>query len=227
MDGTLKDLGPSATLAGAPRSTPTAAQHPVFARLWARMSGKVGSEQIRTELLAGLRGRVVEVGAGDGRNFAHYPEDVSEVLAIEPESYLRRLASAAAQTAPVPVTVLDGVAESLPVEDGGVEGAITSLVLCSVHDQKQALAELHRALAPGGELRFYEHVVARGRFGRALQAALDGSGVWPHLGAGCHLSRDTVAAIASSGFEVEQIRRFPSGPGSLGVPFVLGTARRV
>lgn len=202
------------------------AQHPVFARFWSRVSARVGTRELRAELLAGLSGRVIEVGAGDGRNFAHYPPAVTEVLAIEPEHYLRRLAGDAAQTAPVPVTVLEGVADSLPAGDGDFQGAVSSLVLCSVPDQSTALAELRRVLAPGGELRFYEHVVAHRRLGRAVQASLDGSGVWPHLGAGCHLSRDTVAAIGAGGFQVQSIRRFASGPGSFGVPFVLGSARR-
>lgn len=74
--------------------------------------------------------------------------------------------------------------------------------------------------------RFYEHVIAERTLGKAVQAGLDGSGIWPHLGAGCHLARDTVGTIAAAGFTVEQVRRFTSGPGPLGLPFVLGTARR-
>lgn len=202
------------------------AHHPVFARVWSRISGTVGSDRRRVQLLAGLRGQVLEVGAGDGRNFAHYPPEVREVLAVEPEPYLRRRAREAARTAPVPVTVLDGSAEALAFEDGSVHGVVSSLVLCSVSDQQLALAELRRVLAPDGELRFFEHVLARRRLGRALQAGLDGSGVWPRLGAGCHLSRDTLGAIAAAGFTVEQLRRFSSGPGPLGLPFVLGSARR-
>jgi AhpD family alkylhydroperoxidase len=215
------------TLAARTRSSGTgAAQHPVFARVWSHISGKVGSDKQRSELLAGLRGRVLEVGAGDGRNFAHYPPEVSEVLAVEPEPYLRRLASGAARAAPVPVTVVDGTAELLPHEDGVFDSVVSSLVLCSVVDQEIALAELHRVLMPGGELRFYEHVIAERTLGKAIQASLDGSGIWPHLGAGCHLARDTVGTIAAAGFTVEQVRRFTSGPGPLGLPFVLGTARR-
>lgn len=207
-------------------SAPCAHQHPVFARVWSHISGRVGSHRQRTELLAGLRGRVLEVGAGDGRNFSHYPPEVVEVLALEPEPYLRGLAADAAGAAAVSVTVLDGTAEAVPHEDGAFDSIVSSLVLCSVLDQSAALAEMNRVLAPGGELRFFEHVVAEGSLGRAVQNGLDGSGVWPHLGAGCHLARDTVGAITAAGFTVQRIRRFTSGPGPLGVPFVLGSARR-
>jgi SAM-dependent methyltransferase len=207
-------------------AAPCAHQHPVFARVWSHISGRVGSHRQRTELLAGLRGRVLEVGAGDGRNFSHYPQEVSEVLALEPEPYLRGLAAEAAGAAQVSVTVLDGTAEDVPHEDGAFDSIVSSLVLCSVLDQEVALTEMHRVLAPGGELRFFEHVVAEKSLGRAVQSGLDGSGVWPQLGAGCHLARDTLGAIAVAGFSVERIRRFTSGPGPLGVPFVLGSARR-
>jgi ubiquinone/menaquinone biosynthesis C-methylase UbiE len=189
------------------------------------MASRVGSDQQRTELLAGLHGSVLEIGAGDGRNFAHYPPEVSEVLAIEPEPYLRRIAQRAAQSAPVAVKVLDGTAEALPLHDGACNAVVSSLVLCSVVDQQTALAELRRVLAPGGELRFYEHVLARQAFGAAIQAHLDDWGIWPRLGAGCHLSRDTVTAIADAGFTLQTLRRSTSGPGRLGIPFVLGTAR--
>jgi len=201
-----------------------AGHHPVFARVWSHASGKVGSARERSELLAGLSGRVLEVGAGDGRNFAHYPRGVAEVLAVEPEPYLRRLASRAAREAHVQITVVDGTAESLPQDDGVFDSVVTSLVLCSVVDQEIALAELHRVLVPGGELRFFEHVIAEGSVGRAVQGSLDRSGIWPQLGAGCHLARDTVAAIADAGFSIEQVRRFTSGP--VGPPFVIGIARR-
>jgi len=202
-----------------------ARQHPVFARVWTRMSGRVGSERQRSELLAGLSGRVLEVGAGDGRNFALYPPGVQEVVAIEPEPYLRERALRAAAGAPVRVSVIDGIAESLPLADGACQAAVTSLVLCSVSDPRAALAEIARVLSPGGELRFFEHVLAGHPLGALAQRRLDGWGVWPHLAGGCHLARDTVAAIGAAGFSVEQLRPLPSGLGGLGIPFVLGAAR--
>jgi SAM-dependent methyltransferase len=215
----------SSSARGRPQ-TDDRAQHPVFARYWSRISGRVVADSRRAELLAGLHGRVLEVGAGDGRNFAHYPREVSEVLAVEPEPYLRALAREAARRAAVSITVLDGSAELLPGDDRSWDSVVSSLVLCSVDDQQVALAEVRRVLAPSGELRFFEHVVAEQGFGKALQTGLDGSGIWPRLGGGCHLARDTVGSLAAAGFTVERIRRFTSGPGTLGIPFVLGMARQ-
>ncbi|MHB1468745.1 MAG: class I SAM-dependent methyltransferase [Solirubrobacteraceae bacterium] len=201
-------------------------EHPLFARVWSRVAGFVVPEQRRRELLAGATGRMLEIGAGDGRSFAHYPAAVTELVAIEPEPRLRQIASAAARRAKLPVTVLDGSAESLPIADGELDGVVSSLVLCSVSDQAKALSEMRRVLRPDGELRFYEHVVSDRQATRALQSGLDASGVWPRLGAGCHLARDTLSAIAEAGLELERVQRTYAGPGEYGVPFVLGLARR-
>lgn len=97
-----------------------AQHHPWFARVWARLSGCIGGDAERGELLCGLSGRVLEIGAGDGRNFAHYPSAVSEIVAIEPEPYLRGHAIDAARRASRHVTVLDARAEALPLADRGL-----------------------------------------------------------------------------------------------------------
>src|SRR4051794_5210796 len=138
--------------------------HPIFARAYikgAPGAEKRGVAEHRRENLAGLSGRVLELGAGNGLNFAWYPEAVSEVVAVEPEPTLREAAVAAAGQASVPVTVVGGVADALPFDDESFDAAVASLVLCSVPDQARALAELRRVVRPGGELRFYEHVQAR------------------------------------------------------------------
>ena len=162
------------------------------------------------------------MGAGDGLNFAHYPATVTALTAVEPEPHLRAGAQRRARDAPVTVTVIDGTAEDLPVPSAAFDAVVACLVLCSVTDQAQALAELVRVLRPGGELRFYEHVVARGGAGAALQRGLDRSGLWPRLGAGCHLARDTGAAMTAAGLTIEACRRFSSG----GLPHIAGVARR-
>ncbi len=204
--------------------------HPLFARLYARMSTREeqqGQADHRREALAGLTGRVVEVGAGNGLNFGHYPDSVTEVLAVEPEVYLRQLGAQEAERAAVPVRVLDGVADRLPAADAEFDAAVASLVLCSVPDQGRALGELFRVIRPGGELRFYEHVVAhRPRAARAQRAA---DVIWPHLAGGCHASRDTRASIEQAGFVIEAERRFIFAPSPLvfpAAPRILGKARR-
>ncbi len=155
-------------------AVPTDISHPLFARMWTLLlspgAEHAGMAEHRDELLAGLDGRVIEVGAGNGLNFRHYPAAVTEVVALEPEPYLRRRAERAAAAAPVSVTVVAGVADALPAEDGGFDAGVASLVLCSVPDQAAALRELRRVIRPGGELRFYEHVLARGRGRRGAAA---------------------------------------------------------
>ncbi|MEO8092635.1 MAG: class I SAM-dependent methyltransferase [bacterium] len=204
--------------------------HPLFARVFVWLMSHESREQLehRRELLDGLSGRVVEVGAGNGRNFALYPDQVSEVVAVEPEPYLRRLAVQAAGSAPVPVRVIDGLADRLPFDPGAFDAAVTSLVLCSVFDQGQALAELHRVIRPGGELRFYEHVVAdEARLARAQRLA--DRLFWPHVGGGCHTSRDTGGAITAAGFQLQRCTRLsvrPSPLMALVAPHILGAALR-
>jgi len=181
---------------------------------------------LRAELLAGLSGRVVEVGPGNGPTFPHYPPAVTEVVAVEPEPYLRRHAQAAAADAPVPVDVRAGVAEALPLPDGAFDAAVTCGVLCTVRDQAAALAELRRVLRPGAEFRFMEHVRAAGGVKAHVQRALDVSRVWPAIGGGCHCSRDTVAAIRGAGFEIRELRETTVGPAWMHTnPQVIGVAR--
>ncbi|MEO3927555.1 class I SAM-dependent methyltransferase [Micromonosporaceae bacterium B7E4] len=206
--------------------------HPIFARFYERVSvlmDRAGAVEHRRALVAGLAGRVVEIGAGNGRMFAHYPTSVSEVLAVEPEPRLRATATAAATTAGVPVQVVTGTADALPAADGEFDAAVVALVLCTVPDQAAALAEIRRVLRPGGELRFYEHVAAEepGLL-RRTQRILDGT-VWPRLFAGCRTGRDTAAAITGAGFRIGELRRFRfpgSRPGNPAAPHILGRAIR-
>ena len=178
------------------------------------------------ELLAGLSGRVVEVGAGNGMNVAHYPSDVDEVVALEPEPYLRARAEEAARSAPVGVEVGDAAAYLLPFDAGSFDAAVASLVLCTIPDSARALGELRRVLLPGGELRFMEHVRSDRPRKARLQEGLDRSGIWPCIAGGCHCSRDTVAAIESAGFTIDRLRSFDVGPAWMHTnPHVLGLAR--
>lgn len=188
-------------------------QHRRFARMYERMSAESerrGTARHRDRMLAGLTGRVIEIGAGNGMNFSHYPDTVTEVVAVEPEDYLRGLAERAAENAPVPVSVVAGHATALPVEDDGFDAAVASLVLCSISDTRAALNEIRRVMKPTGELRFFEHVRSAKPWFGLLEDAI--TPLQSRLGGGCHPNRDTAKAIRAAGFEIEELDRFYYAP---------------
>ena len=204
-------------------------EHPLFARFAALVAANEGDEEreFRHETLAGLRGRVIEIGSGSGPNFEHYPDTVSELVAVEPEPTLRAKAIEATKGLGSPIRVVDALADDLPFEDGEFDAAVAVLVLCSVPDQARALAELRRVVRPGGELRFYEHVIGSSRRLATVQRAL--APALARVFGGCRADRDTGAAIEEAGFHVERCRRFlrrklADAPAA---PRILGAARRV
>jgi ubiquinone/menaquinone biosynthesis C-methylase UbiE len=203
--------------------------NPVFARLFDRFAAKDkgrGEDELRRELVAGLSGRVVEVGPGNGINFQHYPAAVEELVAVEPEPYLRGRAEQTAGSVEIHVRVLDGTADALPVADASADAVVVAGVLCSVPDVPAALAEFRRVLRPGGELRFYEHVRSRRPGFARYQDAV--SVAWPRLMGGCRPNRDTLAAIERGGFRIERCRGFgfPADARAYPVtPRILGVAR--
>ncbi len=202
--------------------------NPFFARIWplAATHEAEAIRALRRENLAGLSGRVLEVGAGIGTNFPHYPDAVQRVVAVEPEPRLAARARAAADLVPVSVGVMAETAEGFS-GDEPFDAVVCSLVLCSVRDPDSVLQRLYSLLRPGGELRYLEHVAsdgARGRFQRFADATL-----WPRLFGNCHTHRDTERSILEAGFEVDTSRREFTLPVWAPLPvseLALGRARR-
>ena len=190
--------------------------HPVFARIFPRLSRAMEAGGIaarRQPLLDGLTGQVIDVGASTGTDFGHYPPAVDRVIAIEPEPGCARSRQPPPAPHRSPVTVTDGLASALPAADASFDAAIVTFVLCTVPDQDAALREIHRVLKPGGLLCFLEHVRADTPGLTRIQRALDAA-VWPHLFGGCHLGRDTAAAIERAGFSIARLERFPVPQGT-------------
>jgi SAM-dependent methyltransferase len=202
--------------------------NPFFARLWPLVaSHEVEAIRVlRRENLAELSGRVLEVGAGVGTNFAFYPNSVEQVVAVEPEPRLSARARQAAAAASVPVLVVGETVEKFS-RDGQFDAVVCSLVLCSVSDPASVLRQLHSLLRPGGQLRFLEHVASAGFRGR-IQRFADAT-LWPRLLGNCHTHRDTERAINEAGFEVETARREWTLPAWAPLPvseLLLGRARK-
>ena len=156
----------------------------------------------RAELLRDLAGEVLEVGAGTSSTLGLYPKAVTRLVMCEPDPHMRRKLMEKRGT----IEVSDAAAEKLPFENESFDAVVCSLVLCSVRDQKAALAEIARVLKPGGKLVFLEHVAADGKPDRLKwQGRIEP--VWKHLMGNCHLTRRTEAAIAAAGLDIESIQR--------------------
>lgn len=178
----------------------------LFAALWKRSERALEPQlaALRREVTGDLRGAVLEIGCGTGANFAHYPHDAT-VTAIERNEHLVSPAHAAAVGAAAPVTVCRADAMALPFADGTFDAAVGTLVLCSVADLGATLAEMRRVLRPGGALRLLEHVRSEQRWAALTQRAA--TPLWQLVAGGCHLDRDSGAAVHAAGFEVEAVRR--------------------
>jgi len=177
----------------------------LFAAVYERAlaeSEEAGMRDRRRDLLAGASGRTVELGAGTGLNFEHYPDAVDELIVTEPfppmATRLRERVGAAA-------TVIEAPADRLPVADASVDTVVATLVLCTVDDVPATLAEVARVLRPGGRLLFAEHVRAEDRQLARWQDRLEKP--WKFVGHGCRCNRDTVAAIEASPLAIESLER--------------------
>ncbi|MGD0391217.1 MAG: methyltransferase domain-containing protein [Acidimicrobiales bacterium] len=187
--------------------------HPIFARIYARRS--VGEahlqEAYRRELLHGLSGRILEVGCGNGLNFAYYPPPVTEVVGVEPERYLRRQAQLASMKSRSTIQVVEGQAETVSeVVTGTFDAVVFSLVLCSVSDPRAVLAEAKKVLNEGAAVRVYEHVLSDDPRTARLQRLF--APVWSSVAGGCRPDRDTLSVIREE-FDISGARAFNFCPG--------------
>lgn len=175
----------------------------------------------RSRLLSEAGGEALEIGGGTGANLPHY-RDVRRLVITEPDPFMRKKLLPKLDQSTVPAEVLDAGAQNLPFEDDSFDVAVSTLVLCTVPDQREALAEIRRVLRPGGKLLFMEHVRGTGRISRRQDLLLP---LWRRLFGGCHPNRDTLTSIKSAGFGVRSLERFePPVPFSGIVPHIQGVA---
>jgi ubiquinone/menaquinone biosynthesis C-methylase UbiE len=180
----------------------------------------------REYLVTGLDGTVLDLGAGTGAMFPYFDRvaDAStEFHATEPDPHMRRQAAETAETLATPIHIESAPAQALPYDDDTFDAVIASMVFCTVPDVEAATSEVVRVLKPGGELRFFEHVIDDGWRARVQSAFAP---LWERLAGGCHLTRQTGSRlVADRSFDAVEIERL-----NLGVtpvrPFVRGRLRR-
>lgn len=178
----------------------------------------------RATVADGLRGRILDIGAGTGAMFPYYATNgaVEAVIALEPDQAMRRRGRRRGRSRTFPVHWVTGVGESLPLGDNSVDAIVCSVVLCTVEDPTAVIAEMSRVLRPDGELRVLEHVAANGLQGRFQRVISPG---WQRMAGGCHPDRPTDRLLERHPrFEPIETRRIRIGLPPIR-PFHLGRYR--
>ncbi len=154
----------------------------------------LGLRRYRRRLMSGLSGKVLELGAGTGRNGRNHPPATVSV-----DRDLAFLARAKRQGVRSDLVCAD--ARALPFRDGAFDRAVESLVFCSLPEPDRCLGELARVVAPGGEIRMLDHVLARGAWARVQRALAP---AWLAVTGDCHLDRDVKGLVERSGLRIER-----------------------
>jgi ubiquinone/menaquinone biosynthesis C-methylase UbiE len=158
----------------------------------------------RRRVVPVARGRVLEIGIGSGLNLPFYGSEVKEVIGLDPSSSLLAMAERQANEGRMLVTMLQGSAEAIPLEDASVDTVLTTWTLCSIPNAHAALNEVRRVLKPAGELVFVEHGKAPDQSVARWQDRL--TPLWRPIAGGCHLNRPIANLIKDAGFTLNDLR---------------------
>jgi ubiquinone/menaquinone biosynthesis C-methylase UbiE len=169
--------------------------------LW--IAERAGMSRRRENLLSRASGRVLELGAGTGLNLSHYPEDIEELVLTEPAAPMVSRLERRAKQSGHDSTVVVAPAERLPFEDDSFDTVISTLVLCTVENPRQAIDEIARVLRPGGQLLFLEHVRSDSARLARWQDRLHRP--WHAFAAGCNANRPTVDLLRDSPLRVQAV----------------------
>ena len=154
----------------------------------------------RERVISQAHGRVLEIGIGSGLNLALYGPNVDTILGLDPAPRLLEMAQDAANRSKIPVTLITGSAQAIPIDRGSIDTLVSTCTLCSIPDAGAALQEMRRVLKPGGQLLFVEHGSAPEESVRKWQDRL--TPLWKRIGGGCHLNRPIRALIEDAGFRM-------------------------
>jgi ubiquinone/menaquinone biosynthesis C-methylase UbiE len=147
-------------------------------------------------------GRVLEIGVGSGMNLPLYTRRATDILGLDPHPKLLAIASEKPRS--IPSKLIEGSAESIPLDDASVDTVVSTWSLCSICDLAEALAEIRRVVKPDGQLLFVEHGLAPEDNVRNWQNRL--TPLWKRLAGGCHLNRPISSLIVDAGFHLAKVR---------------------
>jgi SAM-dependent methyltransferase len=160
----------------------------------------------KLRVFANSPGEIVELGSGVGANFRYLPPG-TRVIAVEPNRAMHARLRARAARHKIELELHDVVGEQLDLPDASADMVVSSLVLCTVGDPSQVLAEVQRVLRPGGRYAFVEHVAAKGHpVLRRIQRLVRRPWAW--VFEGCSCERDLADVIARAGFASVDVEEY-------------------
>jgi ubiquinone/menaquinone biosynthesis C-methylase UbiE len=149
-------------------------------------------------------GRTLELGAGTGMNFIHYPAQ-TEGVATEPSTEMLKIALT--KSRPDGVRLVQSYAEELPFASSSFDAAFATLVFCSVKSPAQSFAELRRVVRKGGTVVLLEHVRPDGVLGPLFD--LMNMATVPLFDD--HMNRRTANEASAAGLSVVEVKKFGLG----------------
>jgi ubiquinone/menaquinone biosynthesis C-methylase UbiE len=174
-----------------------------YDRSMARME-RAGFRELRERSIGQATGDVLEIGGGTGSNLTYYGPAVTSLTMSEPEEPMLKRLEKKVRAQGSPAKVVRAPAEDLPFEDNSFDTVVSTLVLCGVADQRQALREIRRVLRPGGRLLFIEHVRSDDPKLAKKQDRMNGLNKFL---VGCECNRATLDRIRAEGFEVDSLEQ--------------------
>ncbi|HET7832859.1 MAG TPA: class I SAM-dependent methyltransferase [Gallionella sp.] len=159
---------------------------------------------IKSDLFKPAPAVVVELGPGAGANLRYLPKG-TRLIAIEPNQHMHPVLQRQAQRFGIELDLRGLAGEQLDLPSESVDFVFSSLVLCTVENPEQVIAEVRRVLKPGGLFVCVEHVAApAGSANRRLQHLIRRP--WKWIFEGCDLCRDTGATLRSAGFSKVELK---------------------
>jgi ubiquinone/menaquinone biosynthesis C-methylase UbiE len=152
-------------------------------------------------------GDVLEIGIGTGRNLPHYREDV-RLTGVELSPAMLELARGRARELGLEVDLHVGDAQALEFPDQSFDTVVCTLSLCTIPDERAAIAEVRRVLRSGGRFILLEHVRSPLLPVRLAQRLLDPLAVRFQAD---HLLREPLEHLRAEGFDVERLDRSKLG----------------
>jgi ubiquinone/menaquinone biosynthesis C-methylase UbiE len=158
-----------------------------------RLSEKLFVGDGRRWVCAQAHGDVLEIAIGTGRNLPLYPQEV-HLTGVDVSPAMLAVARQRANRLGRAVDLHVGDAQVLDFPDASFDTVVCTLSLCTIPDDRRAVAEAVRVLRPGGWLLLLEHVRSPIPVVRAVQRLLEPLCV--RLQAD-HLLRDPLDYLAS------------------------------